>query len=583
MTDAAHTARKTRRRWLSPPLAAVVLWALLMAPLLRWGLPDSSRDDLLFDGGPPWQAADYALDETAAAMRDRPAGADTDRNPLATDERRGLLDLTATEAQRAEILLRYRLYTRQPDELIIVRALQQMNPRAGDLDPRLYQYGGAYIYLLGATLGAAAVSGLVTLTTDLGYYLEHPAAIGRFYIVFRGVSLVFGGLALLAVYHLARRAGGRGAGWAALFCVALAPVFITAVLEAKPHLPSACAVLWATYFALDYYARGRRRNAVLLGLLGGYAGALVLTGVVAALLWPALWLAVGSPRRRAATRDLALAAVLGMAVWLVTNPYIPYNFLFNRAALLSNLANSTAMYEGQAAQLTAGLARSAVLLWEGAGAGPVLAGLIGAAWLLRRYPRPTCVVLAAGVGMLFICGLTGAGKPAEFARFLILPALLLAVAAGWLVGTLARRRAWLGILAAVLVLGSPRTGAYVRAFLHDTRGTHESRRHAAIDLLSRAAPHDAIAVLQEPAPYAVPPLDFTQRRVLLLPPTAPADLAPAELPPWLVFTADDERAHADAWWHAYYAPAARYPAADHPLTPITWADKPVFIYTRTTP
>ena len=36
---------------------------------------------------------------------------------------------------------------------------------------------------------------------------------------------------------------------------------------------------------------------------------------------------------------------VAIAAYLVTNPYVPYNLLFNPAALFSNLSNSTAMYE----------------------------------------------------------------------------------------------------------------------------------------------------------------------------------------------------------------------------------------------
>ena len=284
-----------------------------MFPLLFWGLPTARNDGLLFGGEPAWPAARYHVERDLEQRRARNAGADTDLNPLAGREQ--IVDLTADDAERAEILRRYRLFSRQPDEMITLMALQSMKPRQLDFDPKLYQYGGGYIYLVGAALGAAGTLGIVPLKSDIGYYLEHPDAFGRFYVVARCISLVFGALTLLAVYRLGRRAGGPDpycvvAGWLALAMVAGTPVFITAVCEAKPHLPSACMLLWATLAALDFRNSGARRDAVRMGLFGGYAFGLVLTGLVATLLWPAACLARPRADRVSALRRLGL----GLAV-----------------------------------------------------------------------------------------------------------------------------------------------------------------------------------------------------------------------------------------------------------------------------
>jgi hypothetical protein len=564
---------RRRRRWHLATIGAAVLWALLMAPLLWWGLPTSAHDDRLFGGQPAWEPQRYDVADTLEQLRHRDAGADTDLNPIRDRDR--IVDLTATDADRAEILRRYRLYSYQPDEMITLRALQRMQPRAGDFDPRLYQYGGGYIYLIGAALGIAGVTGLIELTSDAAVYLQRPEAFAGFYIVARCVSLVFGGLALLAVHELARRAFGRSAGWIAMACVALSPEFITAVLEAKPHLPSACMVLWATLSALDCRVRGRLSDGIRLGLQAGYAFGLVLTGVVAVLLWPAVFF---MRRTRGVAGRLALAGGLAIVVWVITNPYIPYNLLLNRGALGSNISNSTAMYAGQMQQAGAGALRVAELMLESMGPGMLLAGIVGLIMLARRH-RETWIVAAPGLGMLLIAVLTGAGKPAEFARFLVLPCMLLCVAAGVVLGALVRRRVVLGVLLTVVVLVLGRAGAYERAFHADLPGKGGSRAAAARYLLRQAGPDAAIGVIQEPAPYAVPPLDFTRRTIRLLPEQEPADLDPNNLPNYLVFTADDDRVHADAWWQAHYELETTFPKG-MALARIAWANKPVFVYVR---
>jgi len=551
---------------------AVLFWMAAMAPLVPWGLPTSRYDPTLFGGAPPWPAKRYDAGRALQARRTRLGGADTDLNPITAAGE--LIDLTADDARRGEILLRYRLYSRQPDEMITFQALARMDPRSGDLDPRLYQYGGGFIYLVGAAVGLCHVLGLTQLSADPGVYLTHPALFARFYLAARIVTLLFGALLLVAAARLARRAAGRAAGWAAFVLVAASPVFITGVLEAKPHLPSVCLVLWATLAALAWHAHRRPRDLLRLGAAAGYALGLVLTGLAAALLWPVLALAHG-PRRRV-WRSLALAALLALAVYAVTNPFVVYNALCNRAALAGNLGNSTAMY--RVGDLPAGAWRVVTLLVEACGPVVVIVGLLALVRSWRRWRRETLLVIAPGAAMVLLCVAIGAGKPAEFGRFLLLPAVLLAVGSAIAIADISCRHPGRGVIATLLVLLTMRTPAYVRNFAIDARFEHESRHRAAAFLETNVPASAAIGVVQVPAPYATPPLNFARRTVLLLPQDPPPPQARAQLPPWLVLTADDAACWRGAWWARRYELAMQFSADPWLLSRIAWANKPVYVF-----
>ncbi len=565
--------RRRVRTW-----QVIVLWLVCMLPLLFWGLPTSRYDPFLFGGEDAWDADRYLAGDALQTRRERIDGADIDLDPLAVTDR--IVDLTADEAARAAILLRYRLYSRQPDEMITFMALQRMDPRGFDFDPQLYQYGGGYIYLIGAALGLSSLLNLIDLTSDVGVYLSDPELFGRLYVVARLVTLVFAALTLVAVIKLARRAAGRTAGWIAFALVAACPVFITGVLEAKPHLPSVCLLLWAILSALDYQADGRRRHALRMGLQVGYAFGLVLTGLAGVLLWPVLLLARRSGGWRT-VRDLALAGVLALAVYAVTNPYIPYNLLSDRAALASNLANSTAMYAID--RLPEGALQVGQLLLESCGPGVLLGGLIALVWLYVRWPRQADLVSTPGIAMLLLCIAIGAGKPAEFARFLLLPSILFATGTGALIATLGVRRLGWALAAAIIVLAFMRTPAYVYSFYADAHFGYESRHHAAQYLREQTRPTDVIGVVQEPHPYAVPPLDFAHRSVCLLPRHGSRGIEPGQLPEWLVLTADDATVHRRAWWQRHYRLAEQFAAEPFQLSRIAWANKPVFVYRRAEP
>lgn len=583
VTTSRVTSLQRRRRadWRFRVIFLAV-WGLIMGAGLRWGLPSRASDALLFGGQPPWPAADYDVDAALSARQQRNAGADTDLNPLEARDR--LVDLTATHGERAEILRRYRLYSRQPDEMITFQALQRMRPRALDLDPRLYQYGGAYIYGVGAALGVGKLLGVIDLTGDAGFFLDHPEAFGRFYVAARLISLLFGAAALCGVHRLGCMTGSRAAGRIAMALAATMPVFISGVLEAKPHIPSAALLVWSAVFAVSLLAKRRRRDAVKLGVAGGLAFGFVLTGVAAALHGLALLLATKRGDRVAAQRPgmlrhVALAALLGAAIYTATNPYVIYNALFNRAALGSNVSNSTAMYADQMRHVLDGATRTASLTLRGAGVVTVALGVAGFIALLRRRPGYTLAASAAGLGIVALSILLAAGKPTEFARFLVLPALLLAVAAARVVVRLTSSplRAWTLVVIAAIASGAP---AYVAAFAADISETGDTRRRAAEYLRDQLSADDSIAVVQEPAPYAVPPLDFAHRRVVLLPPVEPPAAEVAALPEWLVRTADVEADQPSAWWRRHYRCVERWGTLGLFTDRITWAAKPTFVYRR---
>src|SRR5438067_9465079 len=135
-----------RKRWLV--VAAIAVFAaIVFCAGINWGLPSRASDRFLFGSRTPWTGEQIialagAWDESA----DR--GADIAMHPLAGRDRP--IVLNETDGQRAEIVRRFRLYSCQPDEMITFRALSRMKPSRGDLDPRFYQYGGLWVYPVGA-------------------------------------------------------------------------------------------------------------------------------------------------------------------------------------------------------------------------------------------------------------------------------------------------------------------------------------------------------------------------------------------------------------------------------------------------
>ena len=153
-------------------VVVVLLIAGISAVGIRWGLPTRATDPYLFGSGPVWSGEKIFRLAGAGGKFSPQRGADVDADPLALS-----LDtptrLTATDEDIAKIYLRYRLYTYQPDEMITMMALAGMNPRQLDLDPRLYQYGGLFIYPVGALIGICDLLGLIDVRSNVAFYLDN--------------------------------------------------------------------------------------------------------------------------------------------------------------------------------------------------------------------------------------------------------------------------------------------------------------------------------------------------------------------------------------------------------------------------
>lgn len=543
------------QKWRVLGAAGLVLAGAWFVVGINWGLPSRRADAFLFgDAARAWDGKKIL--ELAGGWDDDPdRGADVDLNPVTS--RAAPVVLNATDAQRAEIVRRYRLFSYQPDEMITFRALAQMRPGERKLDPRLYQYGGLWVYPVGGLLKVASHPwlNLVRVKSDLAWYLDHPEEFGRFYVVARLYSAAWGVVGVWAVYRLVRQIipigapGCRVAPAAAAACFAAMPVVVNMAHEAKPHLPGAVLMLLAVLAASKYVQTGRRRYWVGAGALCGAAFGMVLSALPVFVILPLMALL-----RRPATWGhrmvVALSAgLIGIDVYFLTNPYVLLHLIGRDPVLRSNLGNSTAMYS--AGGSAGALLNAAMLIGEGTALLLAMAGMAGAILLAVRAirarteqtgeevsRRATGILLAAPallVAIQFVA--LAAGKPGEFGRFAILTDTFLAVEAVVAVATFVRQPAWRHGAFAVLVVTTVASGAmYLRRFADDRSDTN-TRLIAATEL-AKLPPGDAIAVDAEPAPYNLPPVNLFTRRVLLLPRVGPAEPVALEEPAWLVRPVD---------------------------------------------
>ena len=533
-----------RTRYLFSALAILAVALVVWLPTIGWGLPSRDADKYLFGDRRPWTGKEIialtATTQPTNAMR----GADVDADPIL--DRSKPVILNDTDAKRAAIVRRYRLMSGQPDEFIQFKALSEMASRSGlaKLDPRLYQYGGLWMYPVGALVRTAMLVGYIETpppgTPAIEFYLDHPEAFGKFYVVARFYSWCWGVVAAFAIAWIARRVTDS-IGLATLAAVAfmLLPVTRTATHEAKPHLAGAALCLCAVIAATRYVEAGKRRWLIGAGALCGAAMAMVVSMLLACAVLPTMvWLrwretfaqraprlvadetpfASANPRQVAGLPAPAIMLITSLAiaaiVYVATNPFVLINAIAHPEILRSNLGNSTAMYSPHRA---IDALRDAIrIAADGMTATILILGLIATASVARRF-RSTPLVLLGSVATLVAIQFVAlsAGKPAEYARFAIVIAAFAVIAVVRIVAA-SRDRQLLIVVATIGAIGCLEFALMITTY--DKVAPRRNKYTIAEDrkTLAEGSPL-RLGMFHEPAPWSAPAFDLFRSQVLLVP------------------------------------------------------------------
>lgn len=557
---------------------------------INWGLPSRRVDKYLFGDRPAWSGKEI---QTLAGTRpvDPSRGSDMDADD--GGRRDGPVAVNETDAQRAEIVRRYRLYTYHPDEMVTMMALAGMRPGEGDFDPKMYQYGGLWIYPVGALLRLAGACRLITLTSDLTYYLDHPEAFGRFYIVARACAAAWALVGIWAVFRIVCRLtrGSLGASTTAAACFAVMPAVITAAHEAKPHLPGVVLTLLAVLAAMRCLDQDERKWWILSCLLAGAAAGMVMAAWPVLAVLVVLALLARQPKvARFAKAEVGI--VIALLTCLATNPYVVVNLFRNRELIRNNLANTRSMFHiGPMAEAVPNALR---LIGEGTSVVLALAGLAGIIALAVRDRRmiktrppvgPRFVahwLLAAPAFLVLVQFVIFAhGQGGEYARFALLVDVTLCIAAVVALDTFTRHWKLRRICQAVLLVATAVPGgAYAWAFVRDCLpDTTRMRQARMLDEL-RLKGLQTLAVNREPAPYCLPPVNLFQWHIRLLPRVKGGEEFLGDADAFVRMVDRPQRP-------THLPPGYTWTPLQHsaPLghTEMSWADKPFVSVVRTNP
>jgi len=544
--------------WALPGSGLALLAGALWLSGLSWGLP--SRDRLLMLM-PAAQADSPQLHRELARGRTRLyAGLEArDRQPGDYIERvERIPGGWSIPPERLRNSFRsYFLRTANADEQKPLTYLAHMKPRRLDFEPFGIDYGGAYIYPLGAYFAVLKTAGLVQVSSDLTLYLRNAGAMARVFLAGRLFSCA--GLlgCVLMLFLLGQGGVGRPAapGWTAALLFALSPVVCVTA-----HTMNAYG--WATFWFLTacWRMQAHLEDGCKSSILQAGAAAGLCVGSSFAFWTAAIPLLAPLLPRKGRPYEwkeaLFLSAAAGAACGVVFVAANPYFFLrFEKFTGQLVFIARAVPFDFSTGMLWQFLTEFMPINW---GWLQTAAGLFAAGCLLSRPDsEPLERVLAAAFWFSLV---NLAGRIADFSHgrhFLPFFAVGSLAFARLLWGRVAPRSRALAITIAALVAVDAGLGAasYAANFRREAAGA--GTRTAASRWMAENVPARSSVGLMQPPQYSeTPPFRFDRHEIVLF--AEPEQLDGERLPDFVLANEERTLHHRAAFFETEYEVAAAF-------------------------
>jgi hypothetical protein len=414
---------------------------------------------------------------------------------------------SAPAETRDRWMVRFKFYSVDADEMLNVMALARINPAKGQFDPHYYQYGGAWLYPLGAWYALISKLGLIHIEGGLTALAAHPDRMDDVYWHGRLFVILATAIASWLLFAALREIVDWRSALAGMALFLICPATICFSQTLKPHW---YALAFANLVLL-VLVRGFARRKVPLwhemgaGIsLGLAVGSAMSFGSFAVFVWLALVVLV----RRGALSWAALFRVpaIALAVFAATNPYVLANFL---------LAHGEAELVADWYKPAVNVAALGEFVWNSflPGFGVAL-GVAVAFIVIREIVRPTFPGARGFAGAILVALIFVAVMAANLSLWPVNYRLISYVfPAGILLVFASLRPIRMPLLLTLVLLTAVAAAPLKLAYIDENDPTLGTRLRAAQWIDTNVPPGTGLCTDTTPAPYNTPPFDFARYRV----------------------------------------------------------------------
>ena len=237
-------------------------------------------------------------------------------------ERRNLIGSETGRTESLDLwMVRFKLYTVDADEVDSIIALARIRPAELQFDPHYYQYGGAFLYPLGAYYYALSKLGVLSIG-PLEQMLDNPNRIDRVWIAGRALVLLVAALSGLVLYFALAQFAPKHVALAGLVIYLFCPATIMFSQVLKPHWYALLFANVVVLIVVRALAKGQLTRVGEFGLgiaLGLMVGSVLTYSLFAILVWGALVFHVWREQGRMVL--LVRIPIIAIVTFVAVNPY----------------------------------------------------------------------------------------------------------------------------------------------------------------------------------------------------------------------------------------------------------------------
>ncbi|HOV21712.1 MAG TPA: glycosyltransferase family 39 protein [bacterium] len=213
-----------------------------------------------------------------------------------------------------------------PDEYYVIKSFSSMKPEKFDFNPHAYSIGGAYLYLVGLFLFLFSKLNFVVLSKDICFYFLHPEEIGKFYIIGRAITAIYGIGIILLSYLLCKKFFKDGLK-SFLICLLIlfSPLIILNSHYMYVDIPGLFWITACLFITSNSIEKFSFKNVFLAGIFAGLACGTKITFVVSIVI-PLLGIFIIFKNPKDIVKNFLLVVICFIFSFFITNPYFFLTF-----------------------------------------------------------------------------------------------------------------------------------------------------------------------------------------------------------------------------------------------------------------
>jgi len=486
-------------------LAILILVGLLFHTKgINWGIPDRERIDLVFGDEEVLDAFLNPMLSTHEEIREMQvyygAPYKLDYNPeekIVVDVKKKKIVISK---EMVNTLRSYLFRSYGADEQAAIASLSKMDPSKHNFNPHFFEYGGVYLYPLGAFLKGCSIFKIVNLKSDRAFYLKNPEEIGKLYILSRLFGAIVFILSAIVFFFLSRKISKNiHLAFLSSLLFVVTPVFVLWSHYLKPYTFGLFWVIVTFYGIINFFENRKTGWLIFSSVFAGLSmGTLLSYGYIFFTCICVIFLT--SKNFTELLKNLVLSVFFFLFAYFITNPYviISWKEFINEMFYIQSYWKGSASFENLKYFLTDSLG-------YGLGKGILLLLIFCLILCFIKREKIFFILFFSLIPGFLYLGLT-TGKWVHYA-FIVYPYLFLFSLFGL---TKIKHQFSVFLILPVLVWTMIFTFAYLNLF------SGENIRTSAGRWINENIPEKSkIGIFEAPSPWRTPPFQFLKYNILI--------------------------------------------------------------------